>query len=297
MPYTFHEFPHTRNYDSDLREMIGIVRDIEEYLGTIDDTITQLQEAIKDIDSMKNAIAALESATSDLPSIRNQIAELYVNDSIMVERIESLETWINTLENRFDLVYQYIDAQDHLISLRVEMYRITLQEQIDAIRARLSEIDTTSRNPWHYELGYVDLQKNVNLMYADLADEVPIARDYSELGLTAEEYASLELTAYEYAVRGRKHLHMYWVYSPVYGWKQEISNVLTSIVNAIFGTLSASDYSALDMTADEYASMDMTSEDYQRYNPTATSGYLRVSPSGNGLTKTQYEHIELVQEV
>ena len=294
MSYTFHEFPHTRNYDSDLRELIQIVREMDEYLASLETTIEQLEEALKDIPNMQNAIKVSQQITADLPTIRSGIQTLKDADVLFAGQIAGLNGRLDVIDLKFDLVYEYIDKADYLLLLKMNQYKIELQNQIDALREALAQIDTNTVNPWHEELGKIPLQKNIQLMYMDLADRVPLAMEYSELGLTADEYASLELSAYEYAVRGDKHLHLHWVFSPVYGWKQEISNVLTSIVNAVFGTLSASDYSALDMTADEYASMDMTSEDYQRYNPTATSGYLRVSPSGTGLTKTQYEHIELV---
>ena len=294
MSYTFHEFPHTRNYDSDLRELIQIVREMDEYLASLETTIEQLEEALKDIPDMQNAIKVLQQITADLPTIRSDIQNLKDADVLLAGQIAGINGRLDVIDLKFDLVYEYIDKADYLLLLKMNQYKIELQNQIDALREALTQIDTNAVNPWHEELGKVPLQKNVQLMYMDLADRVPLAMEYSELGLTADEYASLELSAYEYAVRGDKHLHLHWVFSPVYGWKQEISNVLTSITNAVFGTLSASDYSALDMTADEYASMDMTSENYQRYNPTATSGYLRVSPSGTGLTKMQYEHIELV---
>lgn len=287
MGFTWEEFPSADYYNSDLRQILHFVRKMYERLESYDDVIASLQEAVKDIDSMKDAILALQVATSDLDVIRQDISDLKIDYSSIDVRIENLNTQVALLKD-------YVDSENNIQDIRIEEYRIALQEEIDELRRIISEIDTDSVNPWHTELGKVHLAKNFRLTYGDLADECPTAQEYAGLGLSAADYAELELPAIEYCTRGKKHLHMYWVYSPVYGWRQEISNVLTSIVNAVFGTLSASDYSALDMTADEYSSMNMTSEDYQRYNPTATTGYLRVSPSGNGLTKTQFEHIELV---
>lgn len=54
MPFTFDEFPHTKNYDSDLREMIALARHLEkemkrfisEYAGAYD----ELKELLAELD-------------------------------------------------------------------------------------------------------------------------------------------------------------------------------------------------------------------------------------------------------
>ena len=289
MGFTFEEFPSADYYNSDLQQILKYVREMYETMKGYDEVIASLQEAIKDIDSMKDAILALQVATSDLDVIRNNISTLFTDVDTLSQRIDNIDVHFDSLQRQIDLLRLYVDSENHAQDIRIEEYRITLQRQIDELRRLISDIDTDSVNPWHTELGKVHLAKNFRLTYGDLADECPTAQEYAGLGLSANDYAELELPAIEYCTRGKKHLHMYWVYSPVYGWRQEISNVLTSIVDYIKGTISASDYSALDMTADEYASLDLTAENYFSYG--TGSGYVTISPSNTGLTKLQYERL------
>lgn len=307
MPYTFHEFPHTRNYDSDLRELINIVREMDEYLASLEATIEQLEEGLKDIDGMKSAIAALQIITSEIPGMQKDIAGLVVDNTYLHTAVSSLEQRLNSVDTRFDLVYEYIDAQDANIRLRLERYRIEIRNELNLIWQKLSEINTVATNPWHYELGEIPFQKNIGFIYQDLSDAVPTAEEYCSLGLTAGQYAAFDLTAYEYATHGKKKLHYYWVFSPVYGWRQEISNVLSSIVNYEKGTMSASDYAALDMTAEEYATLDLTAEEYisypevnyvtanevQQMIQTALVGTVAYSQEGTGITSEEYAGLEI----
>ena len=289
MGFSWEEFPNADYYNSDLRQILDFVRKMYEHIESYDEVIASLQEAVKDIDSMKDAILALQVATSDLSIMRNNISRLTDDVANINATLDNIEVHFNSLHLQLNLLREYVDSENYAQDKRIEEYRITLQRQIDELRQLISDIDTDSVNPWHTELGKVELAKNFRLTYGDLADECPTAQEYARLGLSASDYAELELPAIEYCTRGKKHLHMYWVYAPVYGWRQEISNVLTSIVDYIKGTMSASDYSALDMTADEYASLDLTAENYFSYG--TGSGYVTISPSNTGLTKLQYERL------
>lgn len=292
MPFTYfstHEFPHTRNYDSDLREVLYYMREFEEALNHFEEVIVGFEDAIKDIDSMKAAIKALQDATADLNIIRNDIDRLFKDTSTMADSIQSIKGTLVVLDGRIGALKTYVDSENYRLSVEMQFHVIMLQNQIDELREAIMRIDTSFVNPWHQEMGRVNLQDNVNFFYSDLADAIPTAEEYCRLGLTADEYAAYELPAKEYCLRGKKHLHFYWVYAPVYGWRQEISNVLTSIVNAIKGTMSASEYSALDLDADAYAALDLTSEEYFSYG--SQHGNVTVSPSNIGLTKLQYERL------
>lgn len=307
MPFTYHEFPHTRNYDSDLRELIQIVRDIEDYLVSLDDVISSLEEALKGIEGMQKAITELQTITSEIPSMRRDIAGLILDNANLHTIVSSLERRLDGIDSRFDLVYEYVDAQDAIIKLRLERYQIETRNELNLIWRKLNEINTTATNPWHYEFGEIPFQRNIGFIYQDLADAVPTAEEYCSLGLTAGQYAAFDLPAYEYATHGKRKLHYYWVFSPVYGWRQEVSNVLSSIVNYERGTMSASDYAALDMTAEEYATLDLTAEEYisypdlgyvteaevQQMIQTALVGTVAYSQAGTGITSEQYAGLEV----
>lgn len=298
MAFTFEEFPNADYYRSDLRKILEYMRTFENTLDSYADVIAELQEALEGIEGMDARITALETATSDLATIRAHLVTLDDNVEDINTEIENLKLLVSSLNNAISGIRAYVDSRDNqLISdynnkfytMNVRMWTMfnALKERIEALTLIINALDTNAYNPWARVIRKESLQTNLNYAYADLADNIPTAEEYSELGLTATEYGGYDLSAYEYSVRSKKWLHLDFVFSPVYGFKQSIGNVLTSIVNYIQDTMTASEYTALDMTADAYTELDMSATDYYSY--LADSGYLRLN--GNGLTSEQYSRI------
>lgn len=302
MGFTFNEFPWTKYYDSDLREVLKYMKEFESTLDSYESVITELQEALDEIDGYDARITALESATSDLSSIRSRLTDLentldadvvYLQQQIdaISYTLGSIEDTISGLKDYVDNKYDNImaDVSNRIYQVYVDMWTLFngLKERVIALAEMVSNIDTSVYNPWARVLSKESIQKNINYAYMDLADMVPTADEYSELGLSADDYDDYELSAYEYSVRGKKWLHLDFVFSPVYGFKQNISNVLTSIINYIQDTLTATEYTALDLDADGYTALDMAAQDY--YSFMADEGYLKLGM--NGITASQYSTI------
>lgn len=282
MAFTFEEFPNSDFYKSDLREILTYMKEFENKLTHYDDVIARLEEAIKDISDMQSDILALQEATSDLPEIRQNIHELQrdvkgvINEINRVDaRLDEVNLMVENINKRFTDVYTYIDGKvKYLLAVINEDYLelvtlITqvgdeLQRQINDIKKRLDEIDTSVLNPWHSEKGRISQDRNNEFIYLDLADKCPTAQEYSELGLTAQEYADIGLKARQYARNGRHWLHLDWVFDPITGVKQQISNVLTSIVDNLKHTYTADAYAGTGLTAQEYADFGVTA--YQYYS-------------------------------
>ena len=258
----------------------------EELQRILNDTIPDMET---DINELFALVTAINASISDLQQIRDQIAGLTEMDKDLQKQIDSINTNWDEIDNRFDSVNARIDSIKYVVGAEflAELWKVQgefytmkyeLQSEMREIKKRIDAIDTTVYNPWAGRR--VDQDENDKLIYADLADMVPTATEYASLGLSASDYAAYDLSAYEYAVRGKKHLKMFYVFSPVYGFKQAISNVLTSIVNYIAGTMTAAEYAALDLTAEEFSNLDLTSIDYMEYNE-----------NGAGLTASDYAAI------
>ena len=320
-------YDESLSYYEQVCKLVAKVNEVIEKFDDWSDVIAELQEAIKDIDGMKHNISVLQD---NVVFINEQI-------NSMNAVIDSIETYINEMEQRYDkrfaedeesianlaqivgkmqtnvdakinalrkeLVTLFntftADFEDELtmLQLKVNQLKVNMQAQIDELRRIVDEIDTMVINPWHYDLGKVSQQRNVNLMYQDLADFVPTASEYCEESLTAQEYSDIGLTALEYVQRGRQKLHMLWVFSPVFGWRQEISNVLTSILDFVYDVYTATAYSELDLTADEYAELSYSADDYYlaNYHGGDTRGCVKFDPSNTGLTRREYEHLGVSQ--
>lgn len=304
MGFTFEEFPDADYYKSDLRKILRYVREISAYLKTLDGVIEELKEGLARLDAIE---ANVDKLLAEYDVISAQVKELQLEVSSIENHLVLLDTTLDELQHRVELiaiqlnaVYQYIDdkyaelqaeyRQDfNLLLLKINQIKVSLENDIEELRERINSIDTSVYNSWLNNV--VGPQENNDFTYNHLADECLTAVQYMSLGYTASEYAALGITSRDYQEFGKHKTHFDWVFNPVAGWKQEISNVLTSIVNFVCNTLTATGYASLDMSASDYAALDLTAEAYYRYNPLSPSGNISISPTGTGLTSEQYSHL------
>lgn len=306
MGFAFEEFPNSDFYDSDLREILAYLRKISNYLKSLDGIIEELREGLARLDSIEANVDMLMAEYTDLSGkvtalitdVNNIEVHLQTHDA----DIEHLKHEVALITTQVNAVYQYVDdtyaqllalyKQDfNLLLLKINQIRVALESEIEELRERVDSIDTTVYNSWMART--VSPQENQDFAYNHLADECLTAEEYVTLGYTASEYTALNITSRDYQEYGKKKTRFNWVFSPVYGWRQEINNVLSSIVNYMVGTMSQTQYASLDMTADEYAALDLTSEQYFRYNPLTGGGNIILDPNGTGLTSEQYSHLSV----
>lgn len=283
-----------KHLESDLAKWVTVA---EELQTAINSTLPGMQN---DITSLYSLVNTINDSITDLQAIRNSISGLLAKDTDLQKQIDAINTNWKEIDNKFDTINSRIDSIKEVVGrellaelskFEVEFYKVKfdLEKEMSEIIDRINSIDTSVYNPWAGRR--VNQDENDKLIYADLADLVPTAEEYSELGLRALEYSNYELPAYEYAARGKKHLNMFFVFSPVYGFKQSISNVLTSIVNHFAGTMTADDYTALDLTADNYATLDITALSYYSFNTTSPGN---IGTGGDGLTANQYSNLQVL---
>lgn len=286
-------YDNSLSYYEQICKLTRACQEIVEELTDWSDTIKELENAIKDIDNMKADITDIKISLTNVDLTLNNLDEAIrgVNEyahtlegrisdnekaiSDLVKMIANFNANVDVklaeLEARLVKMIESVNAdfseELHLLQLKVNQMKINLQGQIDELKSIVDNIDTSVVNPWHSELGKVSNQRNTRLSYKDLADCILTAEEYCKLGLTADDYSTFGISAMEYAKRGKEKLHFYWVYSAPYGFRQEISNVLTSIVTYLKGTMTAQEYTALNLTADEYSALGLTAQDYYSYEP------------------------------
>ena len=277
----FHKYPYENFHELNLDWILEQIKEFGATLDSYKDVAEKLEEALKQLPDYESRITVLESLTDGLDAkllaINNSIDGLISEDTSLQNQIDALKREFDLFDANFDAVYKYIDSQIAVVNsdvdAKLDAFRysisydlIQLQKEVDSLRKIIEQLDTSVLNPWHPELGRVSQDRNQKLIYNDLADECLTAEEYCSLGLSASDYASYDLTAIKYAEFGKKKLHFYWVYAPVEGFRQEISNVLTNIINNVFNTITADVYASLDMTADDYLALDLTASGYQKYN-------------------------------
>ena len=295
-----HKYPITNLHEIDLTFMHedidrmisilegweGIIEYLKEGIKTLDDLTARLNVAEADIRQLKIDVIRLKSMKNDLDDLKYQVNIIDSRVKIIEKQLPGI---INYIDDKFNYVIKKSYQDDLVIINKLNQAKRQLQSEIDDLYAIVARIRTDLTNPWHWGEVFSPDENN-KLIYEDLADVCPTAEEYSKANLTADEYDDFKLTAYEYARFGFKMLHLDFVFSPSYGFRQSIDNVLTSIINYIKGTLTANEYTALDLTADEYTDLNLTASDYYSYN--SNQGYIGLG--GNGLTAIQYSQLDVL---
>lgn len=294
------------NQNDEILNLDWILKQIQDFRTTFEswaETIEQLQEGLEDIADWEARIVQLELITEQIPVLEKSLSDLTNLEAADVKYLKSLIDDLQNQINALDIsaLKAYVDSRDNEIMADYnkkfyDNYVVTyslfnaLKDRLEILANIVAEIDTKAFNPWTRRIAKESLQKNLDYAYADLADSVPTAEEYAALGLSANDYEDYDLLARDYSLRGKAAFKMYFVYSPVYGFKQDINNVLTSIVNFIKGTMSATEYSALDLDADSYTALDLTADDYYSFNNQL--GY--IGTGGSGLTSEQYSTLQIL---
>lgn len=297
LPLTYDE---SLSYYEVLCKLRNKINEVIDTFNEYEEIINQLAEAIKDIDDMKVDIAELQSLVATIQTTltdylgRIETLEKAVSENSediveLRELISALEKLLNTSLDNFmlevkamlnNITFDY-DEQIQLLALKINQIKVNVYSQLSDLKSRVDSIDTSVINPWWQELGRINQDEHAKKVYYDLADNVPNAIEYCKTGLTADEYSALQIRAREYARNGKKLIHADYVYSPTFGWKQEISNVLTSILNACQNTITAERYTGLNYTAEEYTNIGLTAFEYYSFNPETLGLY-----SSNGVLQS-----------
>ena len=301
------KYPYVNDEVLNLDWILSKVKEMQSKLDEWSATAEELKTALEDINTMKADIYTLKNDVdllkANLRVIEADIESLSIQVNSNSRTIDILKEDIAALYKEIDIIFARIKSEVALLNTKIEAAKFDLQNdynikfeavytEIEKLKEAIEEIDTDVINPWHDELGRISPDENNKLIYSDLADGCLTAEEYCSLGYSAADFALFDIAALDYAKFSKKLLHFFWVYMPVEGIRQEISNVLTSIVDNVFNTLDSTSYSALDLDSDAYTALDLTATDYLKYNMN-NSGILSVTPDGAGLSADQYEHINI----
>lgn len=288
-----HEYPYTDPYRSNADWLLHKVKEFGETLDSWKKTIDELIERLKELDELDSRITALENLTADYNQVKAKVVALESGLTEAFKEIGETNTRIDNIIIDYDLVLEelarlaslfkvylkeanrYTDQKISEISLDFYSEVLELQRQIDELKELRPE---ELINPVRYTKN--GLQKSYDLAYADMRDDALTNSQYAELGLTNNEYAAYGFTNLNFALHSRTLFKWDYVYGAVSGIKKAAANALSEVVTFILGTMTNTEYAALDLTNDEYAALDITNEEYLLY-----------SASSRGLTNTEYSNI------
>lgn len=315
MGFTFEEFPNADYYDSDLRAILRYIREVNAYIKTWDEVVEEMKAAIAQMQGFDSRIANLESETADLQNrvdvIEPKLAQLRTSVEYIYTTLSEIDDWkqltdakLLILGNRIDRLRVYVDDMDKAImadynnkfmlyNLKLNQMKSQLMALINGLIERfayvLEHLSSDVYNPISAtRITFDDNNKDIyaNLRYGGITEE-----RFAELGLTEEQLQSLNLTQKDFAFNSVFFLKDFYMHSPCAGTRMSPFQVASDILCFLCGTMTESEFAALELTEEEFEALGLTEEQYLRYN--SSRGGVVVDPNGSGLTESQYQHLNV----
>ena len=309
------EFPNANVYDSDLREVLRILRELidsyNEILQDIADVKTLSEDAIA-------RVAALERQWADITKTINAIIDVAMQkyESDFNTELAKLQKQIDDINQQYSMFVELMDAKDNAVkaycaNLILESNK-ELIKMIEELRELVEDYDGTMYNPLRGR--HEDTEKVVADLYEAERYGGLSNAELSDYDMTNAEFAALNLCNYDIAINLRWIIEDYGVrstYHAYYGNKTIPYNVDSFLLTQYLGTMSNAEFEELDLTNAEFEALDLTNAEYLSYNSTShfvtdeqlTAGlatkqdagdYARMSDldglvdtSGSGLTNSQ----------
>lgn len=286
----FNEFPHTRNYDSDLGWLINTVKgevdqitalqtwqaEMTTWKGEIDLAISEIPRLRNEFEQFKEDVdEKYEKFTTDIENQFEQLSNQITHD--VDTKLEELETAVNKeinelnikfnefkydllmdINNRIAQIYDYINANNDFIKAYVAT---ELQEFLDSLPEYSADL-IFLYNPCK---GITDsLQNTINDLYDVCRIFGITAGEYDALGLTAGEYDALNITAIEYDTKFKLKMNLvYSMRNPFTGLIDSYENIINTLANLHKdNAITAGEYDALGLTASDYDAYYITAKNY-----------------------------------
>ena len=194
----YKKYPYQNDEILNLDWVLSQIQEFRQSFEEWAETIKELQEGLEDISDWETRIEALEVMSAKIPVIErslNDLANLHDVD------VKNLKAMIDDLQRQIDALDVtalriYIDSRDNelmadynkkIYDNYVVTYQLfnALKDRLEILAQIVAELDTLVYNPWPRRIAKEALQDNLNYAYSDLADLVPTAEEFAELGLSA----------------------------------------------------------------------------------------------------------------
>ena len=261
---SFFEFPHTRNYDSDLGWIIQKVKFLlEEYAGLLEQ-VNENTEAISELsDTLTKSLAEFRAELDDFADtieeyktyVDTSVANLttYVNNVVL-----ELESLVDGLEARLRAyaleLYQdgkeYSDYKNDILKLEIDQDLANLKAYVDSLIPDMKLISPFT--------GKLDtLQNIINTMSDYIRSGAFTCHQWDTSNITCAQFDD-SITAYDFDFYGYNTFvgdDRFYMYHPYTGERVLISVVVEWLANFHMDGATATHYDTLDYTATEYDSI------------------------------------------
>jgi len=286
------EFPNASVYDSDLREVLRIIKKLTDSYNDIVETVNEVETLSEETKAQVLALKVeLENA---LGTIDDKIAKL-LKEAISEYQgeIDAINIKIDMLNTKYDGLKDYVDNVDNenriWTLLSITSITAKLQTQINELYDLVKE-NYTVYNP--LRALWQNANKAVNDLYEAERYGGLTNAELSHYDMTNEQFAQRNLCNYDIAINLRWILEDYGVrrtVHPAYGTRTIPYNADSFIWTEFLGTMSNEQFINLDLTNEEFAALNLTNQEYMEYraNPRYLDGVGFVDTSGSGLTNNE----------
>lgn len=279
MPFMNYEFPNSNYYDTDLRELVHLYKEIKgiyeslekEIQDTIDFVNNFEQHADELIDErIKVALSLYLQRLMRLEEKVKELEEKLNQDDGVLGMIEILKTTVADLQRQIndtnhllaaeiqtvrELLHQYKYEIDSYVDSKVSL----LEQYIKDTVTKVDRLDVISPITGLFE----PIQKVLDEMYNILVRSFALtAQQYDSLRLTAKQYDLYGITAYEYDTHSYFELYFKLttnlMLSPFSGKMEKIEDVVNDLTNLHKCALTAQEYDDRQISAGDYDGMEIT---------------------------------------
>ena len=279
MPFMNYEFPNSNYYDTDLRELVHLYKELKgiyeslekEIQDTIDFVNNFEQHADELIDErIKVALSLYLQRLMRLEEKVKELEEKLNQDDGVLGMIEILKTTVADLQRQIndtnhllaaeiqtvrELLHQYKYEIDSYVDSKVSL----LEQYIKDTVTKVDRLDVISPITGLFE----PIQKVLDEMYNILVRSFALtAQQYDSLRLTAKQYDLYGITAYEYDTHSYFELYFKLttnlMLSPFSGKMEKIEDVVNDLTNLHKCALTAQEYDDRQISAGDYDGMEIT---------------------------------------
>lgn len=297
MSYLGYDFPHTRYYESDLRQLLGIVKNVVDDYNKLVSDIEALnawkQEHTVDYNNLVNKVAGIETEIATFEAeIEQQFADLDAQiqakfnalsadiDRRFADALAEFTRMYNQLKNQIesDLANMKAEINRLALELREAIYdfRIEMVEYLDErFELFIQNLPDYTKLIVHNPVRGTDttVQVAIDDLYASFNVFGLTAREFDSLEITCSEFDAIGITAHEFDSLGYKLLHYpdpdYYMRDPFTGETAPIKDVVMKLFALHAGTLTVDEFEALDLTCAEFDAKETTAFNFDYFGISA----------------------------
>lgn len=286
MSFTDFDFPHTRFYESDLRELIAMYKKVlDDYNKLVDDIVALNEWRVQHEGEYATLLIRVANIEGEINTFEGEVEAKFADlerdlnikfTNLTAEVRAELEATVAEINALFNELKNQLNAEIAAMKLEIKSIEYDLQVAIEDFREEMGEylderFEQFIQSLPDYEHLIVrnpvtgtntTVQIALDDLYASFNVFGLTAKQFDELGLTCAEFDAKGLTAHEFDSMGYKLLGYpdptYYMRDPFTGEFALVSDVVMKLFALHAGTITADEFDAKELTCTEFDALELT---------------------------------------